>query len=246
MHGMCGWMARLPSRKRGLFAPFCRSPPDASNALFCRFDELRSAIAPMNRFHDCAETNHLSHRFVQRHGVAALRGARGGPDEASNRSGRMKAAPPIAPPHPDPRIPTFLFPPETCDTHCHVFGPNRLYPYVPDRPYTPRCPAGDAQGAPRSSRGGAGGSRECDAARPRQPRGHGRHLPERWALQGRRQHRRDFSDRELADLAGAGITGCRFTFLRGSGGRPTYRPSTGSSDASRRSAGTWISTFPPA
>ncbi|HEX2725056.1 MAG TPA: amidohydrolase family protein, partial [Beijerinckiaceae bacterium] len=49
----------------------------------------------------------------------------------------MTAIPTIAPPHPAPRVPAFRLPPRTCDTHCHIFGPDRLYPYVPERPYTP-------------------------------------------------------------------------------------------------------------
>ncbi|MFN8926769.1 MAG: 2-pyrone-4,6-dicarboxylate hydrolase, partial [Rhodospirillales bacterium] len=48
-----------------------------------------------------------------------------------------RSAPTIPPPHPAPRIPSFRLPPGACDTHCHVFGPDRLYPYVPERPYTP-------------------------------------------------------------------------------------------------------------
>ena len=46
-------------------------------------------------------------------------------------------APTIPPPHPAPRIPAFRLPPGACDTHCHVFGPDAVYPYVPERPYTP-------------------------------------------------------------------------------------------------------------
>ena len=57
-------------------------------------------------------------------------------------------------------------------------------------------PAGRAAvhvpGAARPARRGAGGDRQRDAARPRQPRGHGRHRRERGTLQGRRQRRRDF------------------------------------------------------
>ena len=49
----------------------------------------------------------------------------------------MNAIPTIAPPHPDPRAPDFVLPPRTCDSHCHIFGPDSHYPYAADRPYTP-------------------------------------------------------------------------------------------------------------
>jgi predicted TIM-barrel fold metal-dependent hydrolase len=41
------------------------------------------------------------------------------------------------PPDPNPRRPTFVPPPGTCDTHFHVFGPPHLFPYVDARRYTP-------------------------------------------------------------------------------------------------------------
>ena len=49
----------------------------------------------------------------------------------------MSAIPTIAPPHPDPRAPDFVLPPRTCDSHCHIFGPDNRYPYAAERPYTP-------------------------------------------------------------------------------------------------------------
>jgi 2-pyrone-4,6-dicarboxylate lactonase len=41
------------------------------------------------------------------------------------------------PPDPDPVSPTLLLPPDTCDAHCHVFGPASRFPYAADRSYTP-------------------------------------------------------------------------------------------------------------
>jgi predicted TIM-barrel fold metal-dependent hydrolase len=40
---------------------------------------------------------------------------------------------------PDTRtsVPNFAVPAGTCDAHCHVFGPSSLFPYAPDRTYTP-------------------------------------------------------------------------------------------------------------
>jgi 2-pyrone-4,6-dicarboxylate lactonase len=35
------------------------------------------------------------------------------------------------------RKPTFKLPPGTTDAHCHVFGPVNVFPYAPNRHYTP-------------------------------------------------------------------------------------------------------------
>jgi predicted TIM-barrel fold metal-dependent hydrolase len=40
-------------------------------------------------------------------------------------------------PDPDTRTPRFRLPPGACDAHCHVFGPADVFPYAPDRSYTP-------------------------------------------------------------------------------------------------------------
>ncbi len=36
-----------------------------------------------------------------------------------------------------PRKPTFTPPPGAVDAHCHVFGPGDVFPYAPERKYTP-------------------------------------------------------------------------------------------------------------
>jgi 2-pyrone-4,6-dicarboxylate lactonase len=41
------------------------------------------------------------------------------------------------PPVPNPTKPSFVLPPNTCDTHFHVFGPTDLFPFAPERSYTP-------------------------------------------------------------------------------------------------------------
>jgi len=41
------------------------------------------------------------------------------------------------PPDPDTRKPDFTMPPKACDAHCHVFGPGDVFPYAPERSYTP-------------------------------------------------------------------------------------------------------------
>ncbi len=40
-------------------------------------------------------------------------------------------------PDPDTRRPDYRPPPGACDAHCHVFGPGDVYPYAPERTYTP-------------------------------------------------------------------------------------------------------------
>jgi len=40
-------------------------------------------------------------------------------------------------PDPNPRTPSIRLPPGAVDAHCHVFGPADVFPYAPDRSYTP-------------------------------------------------------------------------------------------------------------
>jgi 2-pyrone-4,6-dicarboxylate lactonase len=39
--------------------------------------------------------------------------------------------------HPSPSKPAFRPPPGAVDAHCHVFGPGDVFPYAPERKYTP-------------------------------------------------------------------------------------------------------------
>jgi 2-pyrone-4,6-dicarboxylate lactonase len=126
----------------------------------------------------------------------------------------MTSVPTIPPPHPNPRVPSFKLPPGSCDTHCHIFGPDSLYPYVPERPYTP-------PDAPlemfRALHDRLGVERAVIVnATP-----HGRDnrvVTDAIAQSGGRYKGianvdETFGDRQLRDLAEAGIEGCRFTFL---------------------------------
>jgi 2-pyrone-4,6-dicarboxylate lactonase len=40
--------------------------------------------------------------------------------------------------HPNPTKPAFQAPPGAVDAHCHVFGPHDVFPYAPQRKYTPK------------------------------------------------------------------------------------------------------------
>ena len=46
--------------------------------------------------------------------------------------------------HPNPRKPDFIPPKGAVDAHCHVFGPGDIFPYAPERKYTP-CDASKEQ-----------------------------------------------------------------------------------------------------
>ncbi|HRJ60858.1 MAG TPA: amidohydrolase family protein [Azospirillaceae bacterium] len=46
--------------------------------------------------------------------------------------------------HPNPSKPRFVPPPGAVDAHCHVFGPGDVFPYAPERKYTP-CDASKEQ-----------------------------------------------------------------------------------------------------
>jgi 2-pyrone-4,6-dicarboxylate lactonase len=39
--------------------------------------------------------------------------------------------------HPNPSKPTFVVPQGAVDAHCHVFGPGDIFPFAPERKYTP-------------------------------------------------------------------------------------------------------------
>jgi 2-pyrone-4,6-dicarboxylate lactonase len=45
---------------------------------------------------------------------------------------------------PNPTKPTFVLPPGAVDAHCHVFGPGDVFPFAPERKYTP-CDASREQ-----------------------------------------------------------------------------------------------------
>ncbi|MEW6332784.1 MAG: amidohydrolase family protein [Thermodesulfobacteriota bacterium] len=55
-------------------------------------------------------------------------------------SGSAIRPPTIPGPVPDPRPPLTAFPAGACDCHAHVFGPQELFPYLPEAAAAPdRC-----------------------------------------------------------------------------------------------------------
>nr|WP_281178413.1 amidohydrolase family protein [Amycolatopsis jejuensis] len=54
--------------------------------------------------------------------------------------------PTCAGPVASPTKPALALPPDSCDAHCHIFGPTDVFPYAPDRTFTPpEAPKEDLQ-----------------------------------------------------------------------------------------------------
>lgn len=117
--------------------------------------------------------------------------------------------------HPNPSKPDYTPPPGAVDAHCHVFGPGGLFPYAPERKYTPVDAGKDALFALRDFLGfersvivqatchGADNSAMVDALRAAGGR-----------ARGVATIRPDVSDAELADMDDAGVRGVRFNFVK--------------------------------
>src|SRR5450830_1127834 len=58
-----------------------------------------------------------------------------------NRNMSFEMTPGWLPFYPTPSVPRFRLPPGAVDAHCHVFGSADVFPYAPERKYTP-CDAG--------------------------------------------------------------------------------------------------------
>jgi 2-pyrone-4,6-dicarboxylate lactonase len=116
---------------------------------------------------------------------------------------------------PNPTKPTFAPPPGAVDVHCHVFGPGDLFPYAPQRKYTPTDASKDQLFALRDFLGfernvivqatchGADNRALADALYAAGDRARG------VATIGP-----GTSPAELADLHAAGVRGIRFNFVR--------------------------------
>jgi len=117
--------------------------------------------------------------------------------------------------HPSPSKPAFRPPPGAVDAHCHVFGPGDVFPFAPERKYTP-CDAGkDRLWALRDFLGfernvivqatchGADNRALVDALQDSNGR-----------ARGVVTVRRDISRDELDRLHAAGVRGVRFNFVK--------------------------------
>jgi 2-pyrone-4,6-dicarboxylate lactonase len=117
--------------------------------------------------------------------------------------------------HPNPSKPTFELPRGAIDAHCHVFGPGDVFPYAPERKYTP-CDAPkerlwelrDFLGFERSvivqaTCHGADNRALVDALQSSNDR-----------ARGVATVRADVTDEELHALDAAGVRGVRFNFVK--------------------------------
>jgi 2-pyrone-4,6-dicarboxylate lactonase len=116
---------------------------------------------------------------------------------------------------PAPSKPSFVLPEGAVDAHCHVFGPGDVFPFAPERKYTP-CDAGkDALFALRDHLGfarnvivqatchGADNSALVDALKAADGR-----------ARGVATVRPDVTDAALVEMDAAGVRGVRFNFVR--------------------------------
>jgi len=115
----------------------------------------------------------------------------------------------------NPSQPRFQLPKGAVDAHCHVFGPGHLFPFAPERKYTPCDASYEQLFALRDRLGfdknvivqatchGADNSAMVDAL----SRSEGR-------ARGVATVRRDITDQELERLNAAGVRGVRFNFVK--------------------------------
>jgi 2-pyrone-4,6-dicarboxylate lactonase len=118
-------------------------------------------------------------------------------------------------PHASPHKPRFAAPTGAVDAHCHVFGPGEMFPYAPERKYTPSDASKEALFALRDHLGfdrnvivqgtchGADNRALTDALRASGGR-----------ARGVATVRREVTDEQLADLHDAGVRGVRFNFVK--------------------------------
>lgn len=115
----------------------------------------------------------------------------------------------------NPRKPAYVLPPGAVDAHCHVFGPGDVFPYAPERKYTPADAPKEKLFALRDFLGferqvivqatchGADNRALVDALRASGDR-----------ARGVATIRPGVSRDELADMHEAGVRGVRFNFVR--------------------------------
>jgi 2-pyrone-4,6-dicarboxylate lactonase len=117
--------------------------------------------------------------------------------------------------HAHPAVPEYRLPDGAVDAHCHVFGPGHLFPFAPERKYTPCDASKDQLFALRDHLGfsrnvvvqatchGDDNSALVDALRSSAGR-----------ARGVATVRAGVTDDDLRSLHEAGVRGVRFTFVR--------------------------------
>jgi 2-pyrone-4,6-dicarboxylate lactonase len=117
--------------------------------------------------------------------------------------------------HPNPQKPAFRPPPGAVDAHCHIFGPGDVFPYAPERRYTPADAPKEKLWALRDFLGFERNvivQATCHGADNRALVDALEHSADR--ARGVATVRRDMSDAELRALDRAGVRGVRFNFVR--------------------------------
>ena len=117
--------------------------------------------------------------------------------------------------HPAPSRPRFVPPPGAVDAHCHVFGPGLVFPYAPERKYTPCDAPKEKLWALRDHLGFARNvivQATCHGADNRAMADALRHSQGR--ARGVATVRGDVRDAELLALHEVGVRGVRFNFVR--------------------------------
>jgi 2-pyrone-4,6-dicarboxylate lactonase len=117
--------------------------------------------------------------------------------------------------HPDPSVPRFKAPAGAVDAHCHVFGPGEVFPYAPERKYTPVDASKEQLFALRDRLGfdknvivqatchGTDNRALVDALRASNGRARGVATVDRAV-----------TDAELREMHEAGVRGTRFNFVK--------------------------------
>jgi 2-pyrone-4,6-dicarboxylate lactonase len=117
--------------------------------------------------------------------------------------------------HPAPSRPAFRLPSGAVDAHCHVFGPGEVFPYAPERKYTPADAPKEKLFSLRDHLGfarnvivqgtchGADNRAMVDALRA-----------SGGLARGVATVKRGVSDTELRELHEAGVRGVRFNFVK--------------------------------
>ncbi len=127
----------------------------------------------------------------------------------------------IAAPGPNTRAPAYKLPPDSCDAHCHVFGPGDVFPYAEGRKYTP-------PDSPKESLSKLHDILSIDRAVIVQASCHGTDnramLDAIRASNGRYRGvcnaSAEFSGDYLGELHEGGVRGARFNFVKPLGGAP--------------------------
>ena len=125
------------------------------------------------------------------------------------------------PPDPHTRTPTFRAPPNSCDAHCHVFGPKDRFPYHPTSTYEPPDAGKDRLKQLHATLG-------IERAVIVQASCHGTDnramldaiATSNGAYRGVCIARSTFNDDDFAQLDAGGVRGVRFNFVTHLGGTP--------------------------